>query len=239
MVPASCPGKIHWGGTRSEAASRWGHKTVSVVPKEKCLLSEHATNVEVSRSAPDDPGERCHATPASVTGRNGFRADRQCLPHGCTIPEVSTDKAEGARTSGCPSDCGTTGLSLHPQRLCMVAQGPGTGTRQGASRTPAPAVSASGPTPGTDLSGRGLSVGCHTRRWQLGFGGEKKSPGSFWSDLFGEGPSPFLHVTASNVACTGSALSPREGQGLFHKSNSNSGPVSPPTLRSWCLILPS
>lgn len=31
----------------------------------------------------------------------------------------------------------------------------------------------------------------------------------------------------------------REGQGLFHKSNSNSGPVSPPTLRSWCLILPS
>lgn len=107
MVPASCPGKIHWGGTRSGAASRWGHKTISVVPKEKCLLSEHATNVEVSRSAPDDPGERCHATPASVTGRNGFRADRQCLPHGCTIPEVSTDKAEGARTSGCPSDCGT------------------------------------------------------------------------------------------------------------------------------------
>lgn len=38
-LPASCPGKIHWGGTRSEAASRWRHKTVSVVRKEKGLLS--------------------------------------------------------------------------------------------------------------------------------------------------------------------------------------------------------
>lgn len=83
-LPASCPGKIHWGGTRSKAASRWGHKTVSVVHKEKGLLSEHTANVEVSRSAPDDPGECCHAVPASVTGRNRFQADQQCLPHVCT-----------------------------------------------------------------------------------------------------------------------------------------------------------
>lgn len=48
------------------------------------LLSEHTTSVEVSQSAPDDPGECCHAVPASVTGRKGFKADLQCLPHVCT-----------------------------------------------------------------------------------------------------------------------------------------------------------